>query len=119
SFHKARNAIATIATYKKQFKVELGIIHSNTDNSIVDYTEKPTYHYNVSMGVYAFDSAVLSYIEPNKHLDLPELIKRLLAHGESVLSYPFDGYWLDLGNHSDYEKAVEEFDSIKGGLHLE
>jgi NDP-mannose synthase len=119
SFHKARNAIATIATYKKPFKVELGIIHSNGENTIVDYTEKPTYHYNVSMGIYAFDSAILSYIEPNKHLDLPELIKRLLAHGESVLSYPFDGYWLDLGNYSDYEKAVEEFDSIKGGLHLE
>jgi NDP-mannose synthase len=119
SFHQERNAIATIATYRKPFKVELGIIHSDNANAIVDYTEKPTYHYNVSMGIYAFNSAVLSYIEPNKYLDLPELIKRLLAQGESVLSYPFEGYWLDLGNYSDYEKAVEEFDSIKEGLHLE
>ena len=71
------------------------------------------------MGIYAFDSAVLSYIEPNKYLDLPELIKRLLTQKESVRSYPFEGYWLDLGNYSDYEKAVEEFDSVKGGLHLE
>jgi len=118
-FHKARNAIASIATYQKPFKVELGIIHSNLDNAIVDYTEKPTYHFSVSMGIYAFDARVLSYIEPNTYLDLPELIKRLLAQGESILSYPFDGYWLDLGNYSDYEKAVEEFDSIKEGLHLD
>jgi NDP-sugar pyrophosphorylase family protein len=119
NYHEERGALATIATYKKPFKVELGIIHSAKDNIIVDYTEKPTYHYNVSMGIYAFDSSVLSYIEPNKYLDLPELIKRLLARRESVLSYPFEGYWLDLGNYSDYEKAVEEFDSLKGGLHLE
>jgi len=119
NYHEERGALATIATYKKPFKVELGIIHSAKDNIIVDYTEKPTYHYNVSMGIYAFDSAVLSYIERNEYLDLPELIKRLLAQRESVLSYPFEGYWLDLGNYSDYEKAVEEFDSVKGVLHLE
>jgi NDP-sugar pyrophosphorylase family protein len=119
NYHREHRSIATIATYKKPFKVELGIVHSVRDNSIVDYTEKPTYHYNVSMGIYAFDSAVLSYIQPNKYLDLPELIKRLLAQKESVRSYPFEGYWLDLGNYSDYEKAVEEFDSVKGGLHLE
>ena len=40
------------------------------------------------------------------------------AHGKKVVSYPFDGYWLDIGNHSDYEKATEEFESIKGRLHL-
>jgi NDP-sugar pyrophosphorylase family protein len=34
------------------------------------------------------------------------------------VSYPFDGYWLDIGNHSDYEKALEEYEHIKGNLHL-
>ena len=116
--HRERKAVATIATYQKPFKIELGIIHSNDNRCITDYTEKPTYHFRVSMGIYAFDSRILQYIEPGQYLDLPDLIKQLLKDGQTVLSFPFSGYWLDLGNYSDYEKAAEEFESIKGGLHL-
>jgi NDP-sugar pyrophosphorylase family protein len=46
-------------------------------------------------------------------------VKRLLANGQPVVSYPFDGYWLDIGNHSDYEKALEEYEHIRGNLHLD
>ncbi len=118
AFHKQHKAIATIGTYRKNFKIELGIIQNDGNNAIIDYIEKPTYTFNVSMGIYVFDAKVLAYIEPQKYLDFPQLVKRLLADHQPVLSYPFQGYWLDIGNHSDYEKALEEFESIKGELHL-
>jgi NDP-sugar pyrophosphorylase family protein len=35
------------------------------------------------------------------------------------VGYPFDGYWLDIGNHDDYEKASEEYEQIKSRLHLD
>ena len=89
------------------------------NNCITDYIEKPLHIFQVSMGVYVFEHEVLQYIEPHKHLDFPDLVKRLLANGRSVVSYPFDGYWLDIGNHSDYEKALEEYEHIKGNLHLD
>jgi NDP-sugar pyrophosphorylase family protein len=118
TFHKQHGRIATIGTYRKDFKIDLGIIQNNKDYSIVDYIEKPTYTFTVSMGIYVFNHDILKYIEPNKYLDFPDLVKRLLGQGQQVVSYPFDGYWLDVGNHSDYERAVEEFQSIKGSLHL-
>jgi NDP-sugar pyrophosphorylase family protein len=118
-FHKNHGAVATIGTYRKNFKIDLGIIQNNGDYSIVDYIEKPIYTFNVSMGIYVFDIDVLRYIDPKKYLDFPDLVKRLINCGQKVVSYPFDGYWLDIGNHSDYEKAVEEYESIKGGLNLE
>jgi NDP-sugar pyrophosphorylase family protein len=118
-FHKRRGAIATIGTFQKQFKIDLGIIHNDGDHAIVDYIEKPVYTFNVSMGIYVFDIEVLAYIEPKKYLDFPDLVKRLLAHGQSVVSYSFDGYWLDIGNHRDYETALEEYALIKGSLHLD
>jgi NDP-sugar pyrophosphorylase family protein len=71
------------------------------------------------MGIYVFEAEVLQYIEPNKHIDFPDLVKRLLVEGQKVVSYPFAGYWLDIGNHTDYEKAVEEYEAIKGKLHLD
>src|SRR5262249_37093741 len=42
-FHKEQNAIATIGTYKKNFKIDLGIIQNDSNYSITDYVEKPTY----------------------------------------------------------------------------
>jgi NDP-sugar pyrophosphorylase family protein len=29
--------------------------------------------------------------------------------GKKVNIYNFDGYWLDIGRHDDYESAIEEF----------
>ena len=29
--------------------------------------------------------------------------------GQRVNAFRFDGYWLDIGRHEDYEKAIEEF----------
>jgi len=36
-----------------------------------------------------------------------------LDNGEKVVGYPCDDYWLDIGNHEDYVKAQEEFESKK------
>lgn len=118
-FHAHHNAMATIGTYHKRFKIDLGIIHHNDDHAITDYVEKPTYSFKVSMGVYVFNLAVLQYISPNSHLDFPDLVKELLAHNEKVLSYPFDGYWQDIGNQHDYEQALEDFESMRGTLHID
>jgi NDP-sugar pyrophosphorylase family protein len=119
TFHKNRGAIATIGTYEKNFKIDLGIIQNDGDHAIAAYIEKPIYTYKVSMGIYVFDATVLQYIERHKYLDFPDLVKRLLADGQPVLSYPFEGYWLDIGNYRDYEKALEEYEAVKGELHLD
>jgi NDP-sugar pyrophosphorylase family protein len=118
NFHQASNSIATIGTYKKVFKIDLGIIQCNDSHHIIDYIEKPNQYFQVSMGIYVFNKEVLNYIEPQKHLDFPELVQRLIENGRLVMSYPFNGYWLDIGNHSDYTKAVEEFESMKLSLNI-
>ena len=28
-------------------------------------------------------------------------------------AYIYDGYWLDIGRHEDYEKAILEFEQVK------
>ena len=51
----------------------------------------------VSMGIYVFEPAVMPYIKRNEYLDFPDLIKILIASGERVVAYEFDGYWKILG----------------------
>ncbi len=36
--------------------------------------------------------------------------------GESPASYPFSGYWLDIGRPDDYDRANLEFESVKSSL---
>lgn len=107
--HRERGAIATIACYQRDVKIDLGVIEVTPDNWVSNYIEKPTYHYTVSMGIYIFEPAVLQYISKNRKLDLPELVIKLQSMGERVNVFNFEGYWLDIGRHDDYETAIEEF----------
>lgn len=107
--HRERGALATIACFQRDVKIDLGVIEVDAENWVANYIEKPTYHYSVSMGIYLFEPVVLNYIPKNQRLDLPDLVKLLMKDGKPVNVYNFDGYWLDIGRHDDYEKAMEEF----------
>jgi NDP-sugar pyrophosphorylase family protein len=113
SMHKNSGAIATIAMHTRQEKIDLGVIQCNGSNQIVGYIEKPTYDFQVSMGIYVFEPRVLSYIPYNQYLDFPDLVLKLIQHGELVMGYPYDGYWQDLGRPDDYERAVNDFESLQ------
>ena len=110
-YHQERGAIATLATYQRDVKIDLGVIESDTDNWVTNYVEKPAFHYSVSTGIYIFAPAILEYITPGQRLDLPELVLRLLDQGERVSSYHYNGYWLDIGRHDDYEVAIRKFET--------
>ena len=137
-FHKSHNAIATIASHKRQIHIDLGVIQrdegclakgdvarmeacSYRDEcrfwqggcAVIGYDEKPNIDYVVSMGVYVFEPRVLNYIPKNQHLDFPDLVLKLIAAGEKVVSFPFDGYWKDLGRPDDYEQAAEDFSKMR------
>jgi NDP-sugar pyrophosphorylase family protein len=111
--HRDSGAAATIAMHRRQVYIDLGVIERNDDGHVTGYIEKPTYDFMVSMGIYVFEPRVLGYISRNAYLDFPDLVKRLIAAGETVTGFPFDGYWQDLGRADDYERAIEDFDRMK------
>lgn len=113
AYHRANGSVATIASHRRDARIDLGVIQTDATGRITDYIEKPVYHYLVSMGIYVFEPAVLRQIEPGQRLDFPDLVLRLLAAGERVQSYLFDGYWLDIGRPDDYSQATAEFEQLR------
>ena len=113
SYHKKHGACATIGTYSKKVEIEYGIVETNHNNEIIGYNEKPALDYQVSMGIYAFNSRMLDYVSRGHHLDFPDLVSLLIKNGEQVVRYPFDGYWMDVGCHADYEKAANDFEEMR------
>lgn len=110
-FHLSRNTIMTIASYQRSVKIDFGVIEADSNGCVKKYIEKPPLDYRVSMGIYALRADALSYIPENRYFDLPDLVKALLAAGEKISLYPFDGYWLDIGRPDDYALAVDAFES--------
>ena len=79
-------------------------------------SRSPTHSYEVSMGVYCFRPRALAYIEADARLDFPDLILRLLDAGERVEAWRPEAYWLDLGRHDDYERAITDFEAMRERL---
>jgi len=112
-YHKEKTGIATIAMHQRTVDVDFGVIELNTNNEITGYIEKPNLKYLVSMGIYIFDTKVLSYIKKSEKIDFPDLVKKLLENNERVIGYSSNDYWLDIGRHEDYERAIDEFEQNK------
>jgi NDP-sugar pyrophosphorylase family protein len=112
-FHCDQHAAATIAMHHRKVKIDLGVIQSDGASRINGYIEKPTYDYCVSMGIYVFEPRVITYIPHNNYLDFPDLVQILIAAGEKVMGYQFDGYWQDLGRPDDYETATQDFEKMR------
>lgn len=110
TYHQQQGAIATIATHKRKVTINLGVVEADKENNVTDYLEKPDFNYQVSMGLYVFEARVLKYIPKEEYLDFPDLVRKLIAAGEKVSSYPFKGYWEDLGRPDDYERASADFE---------
>src|SRR3990172_5297744 len=88
-YHRERGALATVACYQRDVKIDLGVIQVDEDNWVVNYIEKPTYHYSVSMGIYLFEPEILNYIPKGQRLDLPELVLKLMRDGKKVNVFNF------------------------------
>ena len=114
--HAESGAAATIAAHRREVQISLGVLGFDDGadpERLTGYVEKPTYDYEVSMGVYAFSRRVLEFIEPGRRLDFPDLVLRLIEAGESVRARRSRDYWLDIGRHDDYETAMEEFERLR------
>lgn len=108
NFHKDNGYDATISTYQKEVKISLGVVQSS-ENNFVNYIEKPTYKFDVSMGIYVFNRSVLEYIPKNEKMDIPDLILKLKENNKRIGCYYADYDWLDIGKFDEYEKAVSVF----------
>lgn len=110
--HCAAGAALTVATYARQVKIDFGVL-TTKEHRVIQFTEKPTIDYRVSMGVYAVSKRGLMRYEPGSPLGFDELVLDLLASNEPPGAYPFAGYWLDIGRPDDYDRANAEFERVK------
>jgi NDP-sugar pyrophosphorylase family protein len=100
-YHIKNRGQATIATYKKHLAIDLGVLKIDGD-TFMDYIEKPTYDFDISMGVYIFSKEIIGLLPKNQKMDLPDFIKTIRDKRKKILCYRGDYEWLDIGRILDY-----------------
>ena len=108
-FHKAREAIATIALVHKKDASRYGSVVMDDDNAITAFIEKSDEKEagNINGGIYVFKREIFDYIPTDKVCSLETEILPLLI-GKGLYGFPVDGYFIDIGVPEDYERAKKE-----------
>ncbi|MBQ2537917.1 MAG: glucose-1-phosphate adenylyltransferase, partial [Ruminococcus sp.] len=107
-YHKEKNAACTIAVIDVPLEEasRFGILNTHEDGEIYEFDEKPEHpkSTNASMGIYIFSWKELrKYLtedeakEGSSHDFGKDVLPTMLAAGERMFAYPFEGYWKDVG----------------------
>lgn len=106
--HIEADAAVTIAVMPVDWEEakRFGIMNTNDEGQIIEFEEKPANPKSnlASMGVYIFKYDVLKkYLtdderDPESSNDFGKnIIPKMLADGEKMMAYRFEGYWKDVG----------------------
>jgi NDP-sugar pyrophosphorylase family protein len=113
--HCASGNAMTIATHQRTVRTNYGVLHMNGGEGpvlpVTGYEEKPEIGYTVSMGIYGISPEAVARV-PGGRFEIPDLVLALLEDGLEVGAFTFEGYWLDIGRHDDYQQALVDYEQI-------
>ncbi len=109
----------SVASCKRVTKIDFGVLKLGTDNQLVEFSEKPTYHFDVSMGIYCISRSVIERLPKDQPYGFDQLMVDGLKNKHSIGVSTFSGFWLDIGRTEDYEYADNNYPDIKKILGLE
>ena len=127
--HKETGADATIAVLDVPLSEasRFGIMNCKPDGTIYEFEEKPKEPKSTlaSMGIYIFSWKKLrKYLEEDEANSKSsndfgkDIIPAMLANGEKMVSYRFEGYWKDVGTIESLWEANMDLLSPNSGLQL-
>lgn len=109
---KENNATMSVASIPYNVSIPFGILDLEGRN-IKGLIEKPKYNYYANGGIYLIKKEALQYIPEKTFFNATDLIEALIAQGRTVIRYPLNGTWIDIGQHVDLAKAQDLIKHLK------
>jgi len=107
-------AEADLSILSIPYSVDIPYAVLETNNQrIVSLKEKPKYTYYSNGGIYLLKKSLLNRIPKDTFYNATDLIEQLISEDKFVKTYPLVDYWLDIGNHDDFNKAQADVHRIK------
>lgn len=115
-FYKTfKNADADMAVAATSYHVDIpyAILEADDTQRVQSLKEKPRYTYFSNAGIYLLKKEVLDLIPQNTFFDITDLMDKILTMDRKLITFPINGYWLDIGKHEDYKRAQEDIKHLK------
>lgn len=109
---KQHNADMSVAAVPYVVKIPYGVFNLE-GREIKGITEKPTINYYANAGIYLIKKEILNLIPNNKFFNATDFMDALITKGYKVIRYQISGYWIDIGQHDELERAKEIAKHIK------
>lgn len=106
-FHREHNAAATMAVANYDVRVPYGVVQHNGPD-VTGLREKPVITQFINAGVYLVEPRAQKFLEQDRIFNMTDLVESLVAHGERVVIFPVREYWIDVGQHADYERVQKD-----------
>jgi dTDP-glucose pyrophosphorylase len=106
AYHQSHAPAATVCVREYSMQVPYGVVEAD-QHRLTDIVEKPVQQFFINAGIYLLSPAVVKSVEPNRRVDMPELLKGLLRAGRPVSIFPVYEYWLDIGQMNDFQLAQQ------------
>jgi NDP-sugar pyrophosphorylase family protein len=109
-YHRDQQADLTVGVFPREVKIDFGVVDSGPSGEFEGFREKPTFHFDVSMGVNVIGEEALKHLISGQRLDMPDLVLKVHQTGGKVACFRQVCRWLDIGRLDDYALAQEEFE---------
>ena len=110
---KASNADMAVAATSYNVDIPYAIFETDDAQRVRSLKEKPRYTYFSNAGIYLLKKSMLDFIPKDSFFDITDLMDKILAMDRKLITFPINGYWLDIGKHEDYKKAQEDIKHLK------
>jgi len=107
-----QGADLAVLTIPYQVAIPYAVLETEKGD-VKSFKEKPTYTYYSNGGIYLMKREMTHLIPQNKFYNATDLMEDLIQQNKKIISFPFSGYWLDIGKHEDFEKAQMDINNIK------
>ena len=107
-----QDADLAVLTIPYQVSIPYAVLETSNGH-VINFKEKPKYTYYSNGGIYLIKKAMLKYIPQDVLFNATDFMNELIKNNLKVISYPFVGYWLDVGKPEDFEKAQNDVNYIK------
>jgi NDP-mannose synthase len=102
--------LLTATTVEKEFPFEFGVFEMDSNShNVLEFVEKPIYKFQISVGVYVFNRAVLEHIPTGCPYGMDDLLVKLIKEGHKVQGFTHKGSWIDIGRPADLFLADSSF----------
>jgi NDP-sugar pyrophosphorylase family protein len=95
------------AVRREEVQIPFGVVHAD-GVAIRAIEEKPVVAHFINAGIYLLDPLVRRHVPDAARLDMPELVSRVVAAGDTVVAFAVREYWLDVGHPTTYEQAEQD-----------